>query len=179
MFSVKNITFNGLMIAILVICSQISFVLPGGVPATLQTYAVALIAYLLAAKNGGLVVAVYLGLGFLGLPVFSNFGAGPAKLFGPTGGYLLGFLPMVVLLGISSQWVNKTKRSKYIIMVFFASTGLIICHLLGIIWLSYIAAIDFKSAAFIGSIPFIIKDIVSVGLGFHTAQILKKQRVFL
>ncbi|HZJ69050.1 MAG TPA: biotin transporter BioY [Candidatus Eisenbacteria bacterium] len=177
--SVKNITFNALMIAALVICSQISLPLPGGIPMTLQTFAISLIGFLLSWKNGLLIVGVYLALGFFGFPVFSNFGAGPAKLFGPTGGYLIGFLPMVFLIGISSKWIDRDKLSKYIPISMLSVAALLISHLCGIIWLSYLSNMGFWSTALVGSIPFLFKDIVSVILGYITARTLRRHKIFI
>lgn len=179
--SVRQITISALMIAALIVCTQISINLPGGIPVTMQTFAVALIGFLMGLKTGTLVVGVYLILGLIGLPVFSNFGSGPAKIFGPTGGYLIGFIPMVVLCGLAAGLISKNKSpATYISAVLLSLAGLICCHLLGIIWLAARTEMDFITATISGSLPFIIKDIASVILGYLTAEILAKQlnRIF-
>jgi biotin transport system substrate-specific component len=53
----------------------------------------------LGMKKGTIAVLLYLLIGLAGVPVFSGFTAGPAKLFGPTGGYLIGFILMALISG--------------------------------------------------------------------------------
>ena len=62
----------------------------GAVPISLANFVICLTAWLLGPKFGTLSVAVYLCIGLIGVPVFSGYGAGLAKLAGPTGGYLVG-----------------------------------------------------------------------------------------
>ena len=61
----------------------------GAIPISLANFVICLTAWLLGPKFGTLSVAVYLLIGLVGVPVFSGYGAGIAKLAGPTGGYLL------------------------------------------------------------------------------------------
>lgn len=173
--SIRQITISALMTATLIVCTQISFNLPGGIPVTMQTYAIALIGFLLGLKMGTFIVGVYLILGLIGLPVFSNFGSGPAKLVGPTGGYLIGFIPMIILIGLAGKIIQKNKSPvTYIRTILLASAGLICCHLLGIIWLAVRTDMGLVAATISGSLPFILKDIISVVLGYLTAEILSK-----
>ena len=85
----KRIAGIALFTALTAACAQISIPLPGGVPITLQTLAVML--------------AAYLFLGLVGVPVFSNFGS-TANLFSPTGGFLVGFLPMAAVIAAISKF---------------------------------------------------------------------------
>lgn len=64
-----------------------------------QTYAVVLIGYFLGFKEGTLAVVFYLLTGFIGLPVFSGGTSGLDKLWGNSGGYLMGFLAAVGIIG--------------------------------------------------------------------------------
>jgi len=83
-----------------VLAASAQVVLPAWpVPATLQSLAVLLLGALGGARLGTAAVALYLVEGALGLPVFAGGAAGPAALAGPTGGYLLGFLPAAWLAG--------------------------------------------------------------------------------
>ena len=100
-----TLTHIALLAAILVVCSQITIPFPGSVPITLQTFAIALIAYIMGSYKGALTLIIYLGLGAIGLPVFAGFKGGFDTLIGPTGGYLIGFLPMIVLIG----WFPQVK----------------------------------------------------------------------
>ncbi|MGX9353816.1 biotin transporter BioY [Roseobacteraceae bacterium S113] len=68
------------------------------VPLTLQTLAILLVGFTLGARMGALAVLAYLAQGAMGLPVFANFGNG-AAFFGPTGGFLLGFVALAWIAG--------------------------------------------------------------------------------
>lgn len=76
----------------------------GPISITGGTLALYLAACLLGGRWGLVTTLVYLLLGFVGLPVFSNYMGGAARLLGPTGGYLVGYLPMVFIAGIVSEW---------------------------------------------------------------------------
>ena len=100
---VRTITRIAMFAAILAVCSQIAIPLPSGVPVTLQTFAVGLVGYALGAKQGPVAVLVWCAIGLVGAPVFSNFMGGPAVLFGKTGGFIYGFLPMALLCGLAAE----------------------------------------------------------------------------
>ena len=79
--------------ALIALSAQVAFPLPfSPVPVTGQTFGVLLVASLLGRARGTAAVLAYLAEGAAGLPVFAGAAAGPAKLIGPTGGYLTGFV---------------------------------------------------------------------------------------
>ncbi len=89
---------------LLALSAQLTVHLPiGPVPITGQTFAVLLVGALMGSVRGGLVVLLYLAEGLSGLPVFAGGGAGPTVLLGPTGGYLLGFVPAAVAVGFLAE----------------------------------------------------------------------------
>lgn len=102
-FSLQNMVQIAMLTTILAILSQVSFILPGGIPVTLQTFAIFLIGILLGPVKGTISVLLYLLMGAVGIPVFANFKSGLTALVGPTGGFLLGFLPMVFMTGLGSR----------------------------------------------------------------------------
>lgn len=73
------------------------------VPVTLQSLAVAAIAAAFGARIGVATVALYIGQGLAGLPVFAGAFAGPAYLLGPTGGFILAWLPMAFIIGYAAD----------------------------------------------------------------------------
>ena len=79
----------------------------GAVPITLATFAVYLAPATLGWKRGSAAVAVYLMLGFVGLPVFSGFSGGIQKLVGATGGYLVAYIPMAAVGGLMADRFKK------------------------------------------------------------------------
>lgn len=169
--AVRNLTINALMLAFLVLCSQIVIPLPGSIPITLQTLAVAIIAYTLRQRDSIIVILAYLVLGFLGLPFFAGFTGGPAKLFTASAGYLIGFIPMLILLGLSARVYPKNK----ILAILLSILGLATCHVLGVFWLSDVAKIGIAEAFAMGSLPFLLKDIVSLIVAFLISMQLKKK----
>ncbi len=80
-------------VAVVALAAQVAIPLPGTpVPMTLQPLAVLIVGGLLGPRLGAASLLLYLSLGAAGLPIFTPFGApGVARLFGPTGGYLLAY----------------------------------------------------------------------------------------
>ena len=101
---------TALMAAVTCILAPLSVPI-GPVPISLTNLAIYLSLYLLDWKKGTLSYLIYLLLGLVGLPVFSGFTGGLAKLAGPTGGYIIGFIPMAIIAGIvidkfSQRWIQ-------------------------------------------------------------------------
>lgn len=100
---------------------------------------------------------IYLLIGFVGVPVFAAFTAGPQKLLGPTGGYLIGFIPMALICGIFiDKWHQRYLH--FIGMVL----GTAVCYLFGTVWLAWQAGMSFQAALAAGVIPFIPGDLVKI-----------------
>ncbi|MDP6771222.1 MAG: biotin transporter BioY, partial [Anaerolineales bacterium] len=90
---------------LIALASQFYFPLPfSPVPITGQTFAVLLLAALYGHNRGGLTVLTYLILGIAGRPVFASGTFGIATILGPTGGYLIGFLPAAYVVGFLSKY---------------------------------------------------------------------------
>lgn len=152
--------------AVLSVSAQVSIPLPSGIPVTLQTFAVALCASLGGLFAGTVSVLVYILLGSFGLPVFSSFRGGLSIVLGPTGGFIIGFLPFAVLCGLDI----KNRFAKTAVSV----SGLLICHLLGIIQYAVLSKTGFVQSMMIVSLPFIVKDIISVAAAQALAISIKK-----
>ena len=101
--NVRQLALCGVMAAVLCVIAPISLPI-GPISITGATFAIYLTVYLLGGLWGTVSVLVYLLVGFAGLPVFSNYMGGAARLLGPTGGYLAGYLPMALLAGAVIQW---------------------------------------------------------------------------
>ena len=108
--NVHKITFTALMAALLCILSPISIPLPSPMPAiTLAFVAVYLSAYITGPFVSCTAIFIYILLGCVGLPVFSKAQAGLSVLVGPTGGYILGYIPMVVVAGLAIKSFPKSR----------------------------------------------------------------------
>ena len=93
---------------VIALLAQVAIPLPfTPVPLTLQTLGVYLVAAALGPRRGVLAVMAYILEGTAGLPVFSSGACGFMRMLGPSGGYLLGFVPAAIIIGISAQRGGK------------------------------------------------------------------------
>jgi biotin transport system substrate-specific component len=110
-------------------------------------------------------VFVYLAMGAVGLPVFAGFSGSLAAVTGPTGGFLVGFLALVLFSAFTA------KRGSAVPML---AIGLILCHLTGTLWFSHVSGTKFSSALLIVSLPYLWKDVLSCFFAYILASRLKK-----
>lgn len=139
-----------------------------GVPATLQTFAMAFLGFMLGKKNGTIAVAIYIVMGLAGIPVFNGFTAGPSILFGMTGGFLFGFLALSFLCGLAGETKN------IVLKILFSVSGLIICHVIGVLQFAFIMEMNVAASAAAVSIPYLPKDVLSVFLAYGLALAIRK-----
>lgn len=171
--TIKEICMIAMLAAIICVLSLIAIPTPWGVPFTLQTFAVALSGYVLGKKYGTIATILYVILGLIGLPVYAGGKAGPGVLFGPTGGYLFGFIFMAFFCGFAFYIIklvgkkyadNKSAYQlvKYIVGIVFGVIGLACCHILGTIVFSAVTDRTFAEGFLLASAPYILKDVLSV-----------------
>ena len=165
----KKIAYVGLMAAVIAVLSQISIPFPSGVPITLQTFAVAIAGYFLGYKYGTAAVCTYILLGVVGVPVFSGFKGGINVLFSVTGGFIWGFLPFVFLCGLAFE-----KKSVWAILS--GLLGMAVCHAMGTAQFSVIGKISFFAAFIRVSLPYLIKDVVSVVAAYFISRKIRKRK---
>lgn len=157
--SVKQLAVIGVMTAVTCILAPLALPI-GPVPISLTNLVIYFSLYVLGMKRGTISYLIYLLLGLAGLPVFSGFTSGPGKLLGPSGGYLIGFIPMAVLAGIIiDKWCCKR-----VFCLLGMIAGTLICYAFGTIWLAYQAHLDFTAALWAGVIPFIPGDLAKMVL---------------
>lgn len=161
----KDITYIAIFSAVISILSIISIPTPWGVPFTLQTFAISLAGFVLGKKYGTLSVIIYLLLGAIGLPVFSGLSGGISKFVSVTGGFLFGFIFLAFLCG--------TKKFYYSIL------GLLICHLLGVIQFSFLTKTNFINSISIVSLPYLIKDLLSIFLAYIINKKMKINKKYI
>lgn len=164
----KAIIMIGMFAAVLAVLSQLSIPMPSGVPITLQTFAVALTAYVLGSRHGCAATVVYILLGAVGVPVFAGFSGGVGVLTGMTGGFIWGFIFMVLLCGIGMSQKNKA------VLVILSAAGLAICHFLGIIQFMAVSGNGFAASAMMVSVPYLVKDVASVVIAYFVALAIRR-----
>jgi len=146
---------------IVAISAQITINLPfSPVPITGQTLAVLLAGLFLGKNLGAASIAAYLAQGAAGLPFFAGGKYGLATLFGPTGGYLFGFLAAAYIVGMLSEL--RYQRS-----LFQASStiivGNVIIYIFGLVWLARF--VGESQVLQVGLYPFLIGDLLKILLG--------------
>lgn len=164
----KSVIITGMFAAVLAILSPMAIPLPFGVPLTLQTFAVAMTAFVLGEKRGVTATGIYLLLGATGLPVFAGFAGGTGVLMGMTGGFLVGFLPMAMLCGVSSRQRHLWCR------ILLSAVGLFCCHLLGVLHFMKVMDTGFAEAVMLSSAPYLIKDAVMMIAAYAVAGTVRR-----
>ena len=155
----------GLFAALLALGAWIAIPFP--VPITLQTFVLFLVAGTLPLVQALSSVAVYLGIGLVGLPVFAGFGAGIGTFLGPTGGFLLGFLPAVLLFSLSCD-----KKQSFLWQAMSACVSLILIYSCGAVWYTLV----YGGKGVIGAciLPFFPADAIKIAIALPLARRLKR-----
>lgn len=162
----------GLTGAVICILGPFAILLPfSPVPITFGLLGVMLSACLLGPRLGTISCLIYLLVGTVGLPVFSGFLGGLAILFGPTGGYLIGYLWIPLLSG---RFALHSKNI-YVNQIPGLLLGLLLCYTSGTLWLAHVLELDFFSALFLGVLPYIPMDLVKLGFACFLGGLLRKR----
>jgi biotin transport system substrate-specific component len=174
-FSVKQLALVGLMAAVICVLGPIALNIPvSPVPISLGTLAIYFVVSVLGMKLGTLSVLIYILLGLAGVPVFASFTAGAGKLFGPTGGYIIGYIFMALICGFFVEKFNHKLPLYFLGMVL----GTAVCYLFGTAWLGFQLDKTFLQALSIGVLPYIpgdlVKLIIAMAVGFQVRKRLLK-----
>lgn len=127
------------------------------VPISFGIFAVMLSAVVLPLKLSFTAQLVYLLLGAFGAPVFTNFQGGFQKIIGPTGGYLIGYLALVLVAGLLR---GKFPRAGVVATSAILILAFLTCYAFGTLWLAIGLGYSFGQAFMIGAAPFIVLDIL-------------------
>ena len=170
-FTTFQMTLIAVMAAITCILGPLSIPIPiSPVPISLTNLAIYLTVCLLGWKFGTISYLIYLLIGIAGLPVFSGFSSGFAKLLGPTGGYLIGFIPMAIICGFAFE-----KFSNHGMQIVGLAIGTIVAYIFGTAWLFIEGHPTFFQEKPHGVIPYIPGDLVKIILVVLAGPIVKKR----
>ncbi|MDO5155252.1 MAG: biotin transporter BioY [Eubacteriales bacterium] len=167
---IKDMALIAVMTAVTCVLAPLSIPI-GPVPISLTNLAIYFGLYLIGTKKEVISYIVYMIIGLVGIPVFSGFTGGPAKLIGPTGGYIIGFVPMAIVAGL----VIDRFRDKIVPCFLGMVVGTIICYALGTAWLAYQGQMELKAALFAGVIPFIPGDLIKMGIAAFFGRVIRKR----
>lgn len=166
--SIRHTVFASLMAALIAAGAFLAIPI-GPVPIVLQNFFVLLAGLLLGARWGLAAVGIYLLAGAVGLPVFAGATGGVARFFGPTGGYLLGYLPAVWIAGAFAE--RGEGRPGWDM----AGTilGTLVVYAAGVPVLHAVTGMAWGKAAAAGMLPFLPGDILKIAAVVPVARTLR------
>ena len=168
--STKTMSAVGIMTAVCCVLAPLSIPI-GPVPISLGTLLMLLCAYILGPKRGAMSCVIYILLGAVGLPVFSGYAGGFQKITGPTGGYLIGYIFLIVISGIFIEKNELQQKSgigtpaniKALVMQTLGMIiGMAVCYLFGTFWFMLISGGDMLYVLSICVFPFIAFDLIKI-----------------
>lgn len=165
--NLRNMCLVGLMAAVTCVLAPLSIPI-GPIPISLTNLAVYLSLYLLGMRLGVLSYLVYVLLGMAGLPVFSGFAGGLGKLMGPTGGYIIGFIPMGIIGGAALE-----RFSNRALQFLALSTGTAVCYALGTAWFCVVMRVGVIAALSQTVLPFIPVDLVKITIAVFIGPVIR------
>lgn len=168
----KRMVFIALMTALTCIFAPLSIPVPiSPVPITLTNLVLFISVFLLGWKDSLISYIVYLLIGFAGLPVFSGFTGGVSKLAGPTGGYLAGFVFLILIEGMFIHYFPNNKiRNAFGMILGMAAT-----YVFGTVWLAVQMNTTFLAALSIGVLPYLAGDAVKITAALIVSPVLQKR----
>jgi biotin transport system substrate-specific component len=167
-YELRMTVYASLMSALIAAGAFISIPI-GPVPIVLQNFFVLLSGILLGSRWGVASVGVYLIAGMLGLPVFAGGTGGIGRIAGPTGGYLLGYLPAVFVTGLISETLKKIKWIELLAM----AVGMSIVYVCGVPWLKMVTGMTLDKALMLGLYPFLIGDALKIAAAVPVLKVIR------
>ena len=167
-----SLVYIALGAVLIAVCSWIS--IPTTVPFTMQTFAVFFVLSALGGKRGTASIVVYVLLGAVGVPVFSNFTGGLGVLFGSTGGYIVGF----IFMGLIYWLVSRLFGNKLWFEIIAFGIGIVIMYAFGTAWFMVVytrggGSIGLAAVLSLCVFPFILPDLLKLTLALTLARRLK------
>ena len=178
----RRLALCAVMAAVICVLAPISLPI-GPISLTGGTLAIYLTACLLGGGWGAAATLTYLLLGFVGLPVFSNYMGGAERLAGPTGGYLVGYLPMVFIAGAVvtltlARFRDGGRRGAAIALVLQflgMALGTAVLYAFGTAWYCVQAGVDLQKALAACVFPFIPFDLVKMAAALLVGVPVRRQ----
>ena len=153
----------GIFTALLIVCAQLVIPMPMGVPLTLQTFGVLLAGSVLGVRKGAIATSAYLLLGMIGLPVFQSFTGGISLFAGPTGGFLLSFPLMALIVGAFLRLGQGRSKGQALVLNFVGALLAVVCNLsLGMLFFAFNMGTDIGRAFYLVVLPFLLVELVKV-----------------
>ena len=156
--NIKYMSKCALLCALICVLAPLSIPLSTLVPISLATFVIMLIGTIFDYKLSTIAVCLYLLMGFVGVPVFAGYESGPTVMFGVTGGFLFGYIP----LAFCTAFLTSRKQYKLIGMLEGMIIGTIILYLIGTIWFMVYLNTTIDKALMACVIPFLLGDLIKI-----------------
>ena len=155
--SSRTIAFTALLAAI--ICAIAPWTVPiGPIPVSLATFGIYIASCVIDAKHGTVATIVYVVLGAIGVPVFAGFMGGFGRIVGPTGGFIIGYIPCAFVVGLVRDGLRGRAWSYPVAMV----AGTIVLYALGTAWYVFQSGVDVAAALAACVLPFLPGDALKI-----------------
>ena len=168
--SAQKMVFCAVCAALTAALSQVQIPLPGLVPLSLATFGVMLSGLLLGWRWGAMAMAVYILMGAAGAPVFAGLKGGAAALLGPTGGYIVGYVPCAALAGLNAPRLQETRWGRCLLSVL----GTLTCYALGTAWFTHATGRGLGESLALCVLPFLPGDGAKILLAAFLAPRLRR-----
>ena len=167
----REIIICGLFASITAILAQISIPIPfTTVPLTMQVFAVMLCGTLLGPRLGSISQMIYILLGAIGMPVFAQMSGGISAIVGPTGGFILSFPIVTLVVGYFSYKYNTIQLTTIGMLI-----GLVLSYLIGTLQFALMMNVSMIEGLALCVIPFIVVDLIKIGLAVTLGTNLSKR----
>ena len=156
--SVRDMVFTALAASVLCVTAPFSLYIAPAIPLTFATLVIYVAGGALDWKCSTLAVVIYVLLGAVGLPVFSNFEGGFHKIAGMTGGYIIGYIPCVLTIGV----IVKTFKNKIWSYAMGMVIGTVLLYTCGTAWFIFQTGNSLPAALTLCVIPFLPGDAMKI-----------------
>lgn len=154
---VYQLTTCALIAALMCVLGPMSIPI-GPIPVSFTNFVIFLSVYLLGMKGTTISYLVYILIGAVGIPVFSGYQGGLAKLAGPTGGYLVGF----VLTALISGFIMERSHVHTVVTILGMMAAMLVAYLFGTVWFVFQMQCEVWYALTTCVFPFIPVDIIKI-----------------
>ncbi|MDR0879203.1 MAG: biotin transporter BioY [Clostridioides sp.] len=156
----RDLTICAIFASLTAILSQISIPLPFTVvPLTMQIFAVGLAGIMLGGRRAFISLLLYVFIGAIGLPVFAGMKGGIGTVLGPTGGFILGFPLMALIVGYFSDKFSSNKMNAIGLLL-----GLLLDYGLGVAVFMFVTDMNIIQSLTACVIPFVPLDLVKIAM---------------
>ncbi|GAA0307461.1 biotin transport system substrate-specific component [Gracilibacillus halotolerans] len=170
--ALRGLILASIFVAITAILAQVQVQL-WIVPFSGQTLAVGLAATILGSRYGALSMVGYLLVGLIGVPVFAGLSGGPHVVFGPTGGYIIGFIASAFAIG----WILEKSTFNLNMAIIANVVGMFVSLLFGVVQLKFILDLSWGAAMASGFYPFLIVGLIKAFLASWIGIMVRKRLI--